>query len=302
MNDKDTGSGPMTALTSSVFLWGLTPVATKFALTYTSANSLLFSRFLLTLVFGSILLKKVHLHGLTPRLIAGTFLLGICGVAIYQLLITSALEHMPASEAGIILGLEPILIQVIMLAHQRQRLTLRNIVALFLGLGGVIVVSLAGTKQGISSNLLGVALALLSAICWSIYVVASRNYTKVIGAFRYSVMSLTFGSLCIAAFVFTTDSSPNRIVPTHPAVLLATIAFLSLFATLGALMAWNYAAKFVSPQLQGATLYAIPLISCFGGALLLNEHLDSMFLIGVSAVLLSIHLSRSKTHQRRSFT
>lgn len=292
MIDNKPGSAATAALVSSVILWGLTPVATKFALQYTTPNFLLLSRFLLTFVLGLILLPKVHIHTISLKTIAKIISLAVCGITGYQLLITTALEHMPASRAGIVLGVEPTLIQLIALISLGHRITKRSLLALLLGLGGVVLVSFGESSGHAAFDIASTGYALLAALCWSIYVVASRGVAKTVGTFRYSVTSTTFGSLTIAVIALITHNYSSSEVPKHPYVLLATIIFLSLFATVGAMITWNYAARFVSLQLQGATLYAIPLISAVGGTVLLREQLPPIVIAGSVAVLSSIHISR----------
>ena len=293
MVDKTPGSAARAALLLSVIFWGLTPVATKFALQYTTPDFLLLSRFLLTFVLGLLLLRRVHVHTLNLRLIIKIMFLALCGITSYQILITSALEHISASGAGVILGIEPTLIQLIALISLGQRITRRSLLALILGLGGVVFVSLGESSGRVSFNIISTGYALLAALCWSIYVVGSREVTKTLGTFRYSVISTTFGSFTIAAVAFATYNTSNHQVPKHPVILFATVIFLSLFATMGAMVSWNYAARFVSLQLQGAALYAIPLTAAIGGTLLLGERLPPDVILGSMAVLSSIYLSRN---------
>lgn len=281
------------ALAFSVVMWGLTPVGTKYALQYVSLSTLLFARFTVTFVASAIAL--LFLQGRTGTLslwdYAKISLLSLIGVTGYQFFITSALDRLAANVGGVVLGLEPVLIQTLtyIVAKDRQRLRLR-LVPLALGLAGVAFISLTPSHSG-SVNALGVLLAFIAALSWSIFVTASHHTIEKVGYERFSLLSTAVGSLAIASVVGLTEPHLNVLIELHTLQAAATILALALLATVAAMMMWNYAANKVSIQIQGVTLYAIPLISALGGATLLGERISTHLILGGAAVMLSIYLT-----------
>ena len=135
------------------------------------------------------------------------FLLGGVGYAATTALYFPSIRFLPAAIASFLLYLSPAIVMVLAAAFLRERITARGGVALALALGGLALLA-GGTLSG-ELSLLGVGLAVGSAIAFGVTTVMSRRIAQRMhwarlslgvcaGAFTsYLVFSLATGQLVL---------------------------------------------------------------------------------------------------------
>lgn len=162
----------------------------------------------------------------------GGLLVGAVGFAGTTALYFPSLHHLPAAVASFLLYLAPLFVALLAWAFLHEGVNRRTLVALALALLGLLVMA-SGALTG-ELSLLGVALALGSALTYSFTVLGGRHLT---GALHWSRAAL---GTCLGAlgsylvFVLATDTL--RVPASTPGLLyalgigvLATGVALSLF-------------------------------------------------------------------------
>jgi len=158
----------------AVLLWSTVASAFKLTLRYVDYVQLVFYANLFSaIVLGLILLAQRKLPlawSCTRRQYVRSLLLGVLNPAAYYLILFKAYDLLPAQEAqplNYTWGLTLPLLSVPLLG---QRLRPRDMAALLLGYGGVVVIATHGNPLSFRlSDPLGVALALGSAFVWALY-------------------------------------------------------------------------------------------------------------------------------------
>jgi drug/metabolite transporter (DMT)-like permease len=164
-------------------------------------------------VFFIVILIRGKLHELfqvTWRDLGKSAILGFLNPFGYYLVLFQAYNLLPAQVAQPLNMIWPVTLALLSAPLLRQRITFRNIVAIFVSFIGVIFISSQGSLSGMAhSSVTGVLLALGSSVIWAVFWVVSvmdkRN--EVFKLFWNFVFGLAY--LLIAAFLFTDFQLPT---------------------------------------------------------------------------------------------
>ena len=96
--------------------------------------------------------------------------LGLLNPFIYYLILFNAYDRLPAQIAQPINNIWAVLIVIFSVPLLNQKITLKNLGAIFVSFLGVVIVTSQGNIAGfVNADILGVVLALSSAIFWALY-------------------------------------------------------------------------------------------------------------------------------------
>ena len=168
----------------------------------------------------------------TWRGFGGGLVVGAVGFAGTTALYFPALQHLPAAVASFLLYLAPVFVSLLSWAFLRERLGPRTLAALGLALAGLVLLA-SGAATG-KLSLLGVLLALGSALTYSFTVLGGRHLTQGIVWSRAALGTCAGALLSYLAFTLLTGtlhvpaSTPGLLYALGIGVLATGIA-LSLF-------------------------------------------------------------------------
>lgn len=158
----------------AVLIWSTVATAFKLSLRSLSpAHLLLYANFFSVLLLGTILLLRGELGRALPKsrrelLLSAGF--GLLNPFLYYLILFKAFALLPAQEAQPLNYTWAITLSILAVPLLGQRLGLRELLAILISYGGVLVISTRGDLLGMHfSDPLGVGLALGSTIIWALY-------------------------------------------------------------------------------------------------------------------------------------
>jgi drug/metabolite transporter (DMT)-like permease len=157
-----------------VMLWATVASAFKLSLRYVDAFQLVLYSSLTSLIVLFLILafqRKLKLLKLCTRkeLLRSAFL-GFLNPFLYYLVLFWAYSLLQAQEAQPLNQTWIILLPLLSIIILGQRIGARSILALFIGFIGVLIISTQGDILGLRfTNVVGVALALGSAVIWSLF-------------------------------------------------------------------------------------------------------------------------------------
>ncbi len=182
---------------------------------------------------------------------------GVGGLFGYHALYFAALQQAPPAQAGLIAYLWPLLIVLLSATLPGERLRPQHWLGALLGFGGVALLIL-GQEGGFrpdSHFMLGYGLALLCALVWSVYSVASRRLkavpTEAVAGFCIATAALAL--LCHVTVETT-------VWPETSAQAFALVG-LGLGPVGLAFYVWDYGVKHGDIRLLGVASYAAPVLS-----------------------------------------
>jgi drug/metabolite transporter (DMT)-like permease len=277
-------------------LWSSAFAVSKLALADCPPLFLLTIRFL---VAGTITLIGAAAFRASWRLgWRDTFLLAAIGIAnnaIYLSFSYSGMRTVSAGLTALIVSTNPVLTSLLAACFLGERMTLRKIAGLALGVAGVAFIVENRVASGTASPL-GISFivaALVSLVGGTIlFKRFAPNANLVVGN---GVQTLASG-LILIPFAFTFESV-GEILPTWR--LFAALAYLILCGSVVGYLLWFRLLTVFGASAASAYHFVMPPLGILFGWILLNEHVDARDLVGVLPVAAGIYLVTRPGHKRR---
>lgn len=262
-----------------VAIWAGTFVATKIVVNQIPPALSALYRYLI----ASVILLGLN-HKKLVRIEKGDyftfFYLGLTGITLYYLLQHYGIKYTNAIDASILISLSPVFIGLISWIILKEPLKLLTSIGLFLSLIGSILVITNGKISWNEGNerLWGNILILFTALSWAVYSVYGKKlldrykpeilitYTTVIG----TLMLIPFSLL---ELLETKNFNPNWIG-------WLNLLYLGGVASVYGYLAWYRALTKLPAVTVGSYLYFRPLLTGIIAALVLNEKVGIMVIVG----------------------
>jgi len=213
------------------------------------------------------------------------FVLGFTGYYLASFLDFAGLQYISASLERLILYLNPTLVLLISVLLLKARVHPRQLLALGLSYGGVLLVFAQEIRFDGRATLIGSLLVLGSAVSYAIYLVRSGEVLKRIGALRLTGLATSIAcGLCIAQFLLLRPLDA-ALVPAPVFWLSVLNATLCTFAPV--LLVMLAIARIGAPLAAQAGMVG-PMSTLLMGALLLDEPLTAWVLAGTALVLAGV--------------
>jgi len=275
----------------AVLLWSTVATAFKLALRELDvlqlvAYSVSFSALALLLI-----LWRQRRLGLLREYAArtpGYFLLtGLINPVTYYLVLLHAYDLLPAQQAQAINYTWAISLALLAVPLLGQRLTRRDLLALVLGYGGVLIIATRGQVLSLRfDSLAGVSLALLSTLIWALYwLLSTRNKRDPVACLFLNFAVATPVALLLCA-VFSSLALPGWRA-------LAGAAYVGLFEMGVTFALWSTALRLSSSVSRvGNLIFLSPLASMVFIATILGETIEPATLLGLGLIIPGVLLQQ----------
>lgn len=221
-------------------------------------------------------------------------------ITVFPLSSTLALLYMPAGWTAIIAYTMPIWASLLGLFALNERLTWRRLVALTMGLAGLVVLTAPDLSlDGASDDLvLGFAIILVGAVFWAVGVVGQKRVrwsrpTSVIAAWQVFAGGLPY--LLLVPFLADVTSLMNA----RADALLAWAYAVLIGLALGTYLFYRIVARFPVATAGIASL-SVPVVGVLSAALLLGEALGTRELGSLVLVVGAVALVLLEPQERQS--
>lgn len=244
-------------------------------------DSVLFFRYALAIPIMALMIKargrsfKVHPKEVLPLALMGMLM------ALSSLTLFLSYNYMDAGIASTLLFVYPIMVAVIMTLFFREKLTKLTVACIFLALSGIGL--LYQGDGGETLSLVGIGLAMASALSYAIYIVGvNRPLLKVVPTVTLTFYVLLFG---FTLFLVRVDFGRDLFI-TDTWYLWGNLIALALFPTVISFLCTTQAIQYIGPT-PTAILGALePLTAIFFGVLVFGEALTPRLCTGIVLILL----------------
>ncbi len=277
----------------SVLLWSTVATAFKLGLKELSPLYLiLFASAISLLTFFLVILSQGKLCELFTVSWSGlgkSALFGLLNPFGYYLILFQAYSLLPAQVAQPLNMIWPVTLALLSAPLLKQKITIRNIIAILISFVGVIFISSQGSISGIANtNLTGALLALGSSIVWALFWILSvldkRN--EIFKLFWNFVFGFSY--LLIAAFLFTDFQFPDlRSFP--PAI------YIGLFELGITYILWMKAMQLSDNNAKTGTLiFLSPFLSLVFIHFILGETIYFTTFVGLAFIVSGISVQQKR--------
>ena len=229
------------------------------------------------------------------------FWIGITQFAVGQLMLYLALQTTTAVNAGLILGIQPVLAAVLAWLFIGERLSRARWLGIALALLGVSVIILRGEFNGLAdlTFVIGDIWAGVAVIGWAVYAPFVRRVPSELNPFVVvAATTFTGGIGLIPAYLGEVYVFG---VVTHPTwETLMIVGYLSLFGTVFGVVGWNIGIARIGASRASTFLYLIPVLTVVLGVAALGEEFRLYHIIGMAMVFAGVAITnRAVTGKRR---
>lgn len=275
-------------------LWGGTFTAGRIAVQQLSPLAVACGRYLLATTVLLLILQREGWPQLNRRQQGLLFGLGISGIALYNWLFFIGLSLIPASRAALIIALNPTAIALGAAVWTGDRLRSWQWAGVGLSLVGAIL--LLGSRQAGTLTLPGWGdLALIGCVlCWTVYSLLARVALRSLSPLTVTTGACCWGSLLLVGLWLSQGAQ----LPA--AVSLSTgsaIAYLGLGGTALAFCLYANGIERLGAARAGLFINLVPVFGSAIGALLLQEPLSGLTLLGGLLVLAGVGLGTLQRSQ-----
>ena len=279
----------------AVVVWGASFIATKVALEDISPISIVWLRFLMgVLILGLAVILRSQFTLPDKKEWVYFALLGFLGITFHQWLQSNGLQTSEAGTTAWIVAKTPVFMALLGWFLLKERLGWIKSLGILLAFIGVLVVVSKGDFSSISVGRFGApgdVLIMISAVNWAVFSVLSRRGLKSHPASLMMFYVMSFGWLFTSLLFFTTTSFSEIGQLTLNGWV--AVAFLGIFCSGLAYIAWYDALKALPTAQTGVFLYIEPLVAVVVAFFILAEAITLASLLGGAVILFGVWLVNS---------
>lgn len=279
------------ALVATMVFWGLSFVATKVALESVPTFTLVFTRFSLAALIFLFLRQGRKWPVFKGNDRVKMLLLALFEPGLYFIFETIGLQHTSAPKTALIIATIPVVVLVLSALMLGERASGASIVGILLSFCGIVLLVVGDPQFGwnLEGSLLGDLLIGGAVISASLYMIFARDLGR-----RYSSLEITFVQIVYGAAFFCLPffwELPSLAWSSITLHSWLAVGYLTVFATVGAFMCYNFALTQVTVSRAAVFVNGIPVVTAIGAWVLLDERLTAIQAGGGVLVLLAVFLT-----------
>ena len=198
-----------------------------------------------------------------------------------------AMRHTDAGRAALLAYTTPLWGVVIGWLILRQTPTRRQFGALIVGLTGIAVICSPLEMDWTSHDvLIGNALLLGAAICWSIVILHVRHHTWTARPIELAPWQMLLATVPLSITAFMAEGSPTSFAWTPK--LAAMITFFGPMATSACFVISSEVGRRVSPFAMSNVTLGVPVIGIAASVILLGERMTAPLAIGLMLIVAGV--------------
>ncbi len=224
--------------------------------------------------------------------------MGVFGVAGFNTLAYLGLSYTTATNALLINSFIPILIILLSRIYPGTPIRLVQLLGIVISSLGVILL----VAKGSLDNLLALRInrgdlwVLTAAFVWAVYSISLRWRPLELSASAFLTVTMIVGVAVLSPIYWFNWLDEPAFVVTTPNLL--AIAYVALFASLGAFLCWNQGVKMIGADTAGQFIHLMPVFGTIMAIAFLGERLAWFHLVGAAAIGSGIYLSLRKSQTR----
>ena len=291
---KGTRAKAIFALALVCFFWGTTWIASKIGVSHMPALQMAGIRQTIAglLYTGFFLLKGFSL----PK---GKEWIPILVLAFLNFILSNGLstwgvQYISAGLGSIMGAIFPLWIVVIGLFSSKEKIPQKAIMGLLLGFAGVCIIFYEHLDDFFVADFrFGIFLSLIATWTWAFATLYTKQQAAKFNPYFSLGIQMLISGLTLLFFTNVADSSKlDSFIPftSIPWQSWASIAYLVIFGSLIAFVAYLYALQHLPTEQASIYAYINPVVAVLTGALIFNEKLTIFITVGGAVTLLGVYL------------
>ena len=272
----------------ATIIWGSSFVVMKNSVDVLPTFWLLAIRFTFAaLVLAVVFIKRWKV--LDRQYLIGGTVMGFCLFVAYAFQ-TFGLEQTTSGKNAFFTAVYCVIVPFLYWAIAGRRPDKFNILAAFLCIAGIALVSVTGSNA--SAFNMGDVLTLIGGFFFAAHIVAVAKYSE--GRDIFILTTLQFASFALFSWIGVLITRPALTPGVFDQSLIFSLAYLVIFASCGALLFQNIGQKYTVPSTAAVLLSLEAPFGVFFSILFANERPTPLMFVGFALIFLAVVCSETK--------
>ena len=272
----------------ATIIWGSSFVVMKNSVDVLPTFWLLAIRFTFAaLVLAVVFIKRWKV--LDRQYLIGGTVMGFCLFVAYAFQ-TFGLEQTTSGKNAFFTAVYCVIVPFLYWAIAGRRPDKFNILAAFLCIAGIALVSVTGSNA--SAFNMGDVLTLIGGFFFAAHIVAVAKYSE--GRDIFILTTLQFASFALFSWIGVLVTRPALTPGVFDQSLIFSLAYLVIFASCGALLFQNIGQKYTAPSTAAVLLSLEAPFGVFFSILFANERPTPLMFVGFALIFLAVVCSETK--------
>ena len=272
----------------ATIIWGSSFVVMKSSVDVLPTFWLLAIRF----SFAAIVLAVVFIKRwkvLDRQYLIGGTVMGFCLFVAYAFQ-TFGLEQTTSGKNAFFTAVYCVIVPFLYWVIAKRRPDKFNILAAFLCIAGIALVSVTGSNA--TAFNMGDVLTLIGGFFFAAHIVAVAKYSE--GRDIFILTTLQFASFALFSWIGVLITRPALTPGVFDQSLIFSLAYLVIFASCGALLFQNIGQKYTAPSTAAVLLSLEAPFGVFFSILFANERPTPLMFVGFALIFLAVVCSETK--------
>lgn len=279
------------AVLGVMVVWAGNFIVVKSALEVLPPVGFTFLRFALASATLMLLLRwREGSIGLPRRDLVAICGLGALGFGLYQILWTTGLQQIAAGDSALIIASTPVLVAFLAVIARSDVLTPGKLIGGVVSFLGVAAVIASGPGLSIGGSLVGEAITLLAAICWSIYTAFGAPFLRRHSPLKTTAWATVAGTVVLAPLAATQLASVGG--PTLTPGVVGAILYSGFLAAGVANVIVLNGVRVVGPTRTSAYQFLVPALAVGLAFLFLAEPIRLGQVLGGVVIIVGVLITR----------
>ncbi|MFC0560431.1 DMT family transporter [Halalkalibacter alkalisediminis] len=287
-------------LTLATSTWGSAFIAGKIAIESFDPATISFLRFwgAALLLFPIMWIVEKNIPKITKKDWALFALLGLTGIAIYNICFFLASKYAPVIKSSLFIGANPMLIMLLSGLLLKETITKRNVIGLLLAFSGAVTIITEGNMMVLFTLQFElIDFILLGAlVSWALYSVIGRAVLQKFSSIVSTTYAVGFGTLFLLPFSLYEKPWENFGSSTLPAWL--AIAHMSVFVTVIGFILYYYGIQKIGVAKASIFINVMPVSAVVMATIFLGETLTFTTMVGAIFVVTGVYVGTTVKRQK----
>ena len=218
--------------------------------------------------------------------------LAVLSISGFNSLAYIALQYTTATNATLLNSFIPIFILIIMGLFFKEKISIKQILGVFVSLMGVLII-LTRLDIDVIKNLTinkGDLWMLLAALDWALYSIFLKYLRpKEISPLPFLGVLVVIGTFFLIPLLLINPFNEMPIIWNEE--MIKALAYIAIFPSIFAYLAWNYGMHKLGAAMGGQFIHLMPLFGAFMAVAFLGESIQLYHLLGGACIALGLWLS-----------
>lgn len=206
-------------------------------------------------------------------------------------------QFIPSGLSSVLFAVYPFAVAISSrIAIPEEKITVPNIAGMITGFAGIVVIFSENLNVDFSTNFLGMAAIVLSALMQSTVVVAIKKYGKHIDPLSLNFIPMLIGAVSFFAFSFIVEDYSN-VQFTRTGI--GAVLYLGILGTVVTFTAYYWLLKRISVIMLSLVAFITPIVALVAGWLFNNEFLSTRQVWGSVLVLTGLLINNAHYLQKQ---